>query len=68
VKQANGAIDRHTKFADLPEMLSVDEYAAYNGIGRSTVYELVRTGKLAHRRFGRIVRIFKTEAHMAEKP
>jgi excisionase family DNA binding protein len=53
------AVDRRTAWADLPEFLSPEEFRAYVGLGRSTVYDLVRSGELPSVRFGRIIRIPK---------
>jgi len=53
-------VDRKTKFEDLPELLTVEEFCAYLGIGRTTVYSLVQTGTIQHRRFGRRIWIPKT--------
>ena len=52
-------VTRHTAFEDLPQFLTVDEFRVFVGIGRSTVYDLLRRGQLPHRRFGRVVRIPK---------
>jgi excisionase family DNA binding protein len=50
-------VTRHTPFEALPQFLSVEEFRAFVGIGRSTVYELLRRREIAHTRFGRVVRI-----------
>lgn len=50
-------ITRHTPFAALPQFLSVEEFRAFVGIGRSTVYDLLRRDALPCVRFGRVVRI-----------
>ena len=57
-------IRRHTPYDELPELLSVEEFCTVAAIGRSTVYELVRTNKLTYKRFGRIVRIPKSELRL----
>lgn len=54
---ATTGIDRRTPVADLPEFLSPEEFGHYLGLGRSTVYELLRRGEVPHRRFGRCIRI-----------
>lgn len=50
-------INRHTKFADLPEFLTPEEFGSFLGIGKTSVYELVRTEAIPFRRFGRLIRI-----------
>lgn len=50
-------ITRQTRFEELPDFLSVEETRAYLGLGRSTLYDLIRRGELAHARFGRVLRI-----------
>lgn len=54
------AIDRRTPLADLPEFLSPEEFMHYMGMGRSTVYDLLRREEIPHVRFGRSIRIPKT--------
>lgn len=49
-------ITRWTQFEDLPEYLTIDELRAFLDLGKTTAYELIRTGEIPHRRFGR--RIF----------
>jgi len=51
------AITRQTKLDDLPELLRVEEAAAYLGIGRGLAYELARRGELPSVRLGRLLRI-----------
>ena len=53
-------IDRRTPFKDLPELVTVEELATFLAIGRTLAYELVRTGQVESRRFGRIIRIPKS--------
>ena len=53
-------VDRTTKFRDLPELLTVEEFCAYLGIGRTTVYGLVQTDTIQHLRFGHRIWIPKT--------
>ena len=52
-------ITRHSRFEDLPDFLSVEETRTYLGLGRSTLYELIRSKILASARFGRVIRIPK---------
>lgn len=53
-------IDRRTPVEELPEFLSPEEFRAYVGLSRSTVYDLLRRGEIPHRKFGRCIRIPKT--------
>lgn len=53
----SSTITRTTPVEALPELLCVDEAAAWLGVGRSLVYELVKTGKLSSVRLGRLVRV-----------
>jgi excisionase family DNA binding protein len=52
--------DRRTPIEDLPEFLSPEEFRRYVGLGRSTVYDLLRRDELPHVRFGRVIRIPKS--------
>ena len=52
-------VTRHTKLEDLPDLLTPEEFRAYLGIGRTTMYELIRSGELPVKRFGRRVWIPK---------
>ncbi len=52
-------VNRHTKYVDLPELLTPEEFRAVLGIGRTTVYEEVRTGAIPCVRFGRRIWIPK---------
>lgn len=53
------AIDRRTPVEDLPEFLSPDEFRAYVGLSRATVYDLLRRDEIPHCKFGRCIRIPK---------
>ena len=53
------SIDRSTPVDSLPEFLSPEEFRRYLGLGRSTVYDLLRRDELPHVRFGRCIRIPK---------
>lgn len=57
------SIDRRTAFEALPELLSPEEFRAYAGIGRSTMYDLLRRQAIPHLRFGRCKRIPKAVLH-----
>jgi len=50
-------ITRQTRFEDLPDFLSVEEFRTYLGIGRSTAYDLLRRGEVSYVRFGRVIRV-----------
>jgi excisionase family DNA binding protein len=50
-------ITRQTRFEDLPDFLSVEETRAYLALGRSTLYELIKSKALASVRFGRVIRV-----------
>jgi excisionase family DNA binding protein len=50
-------ITRTTPVEALPELLFVHEAAAWLGVGRSLIYELVKTGELPSVRLGRLVRV-----------
>jgi excisionase family DNA binding protein len=52
-------IARTVPFEQLPEYLTPEEFRAYLGLGRNTVYDLLRRGEIAHVRFGRTIRIPK---------
>lgn len=54
------SITRRTSLGDLPELLTVEEFAAWGGIGRNTAYEAVRRGEIKSVRIGRLVRIPKS--------
>jgi excisionase family DNA binding protein len=58
-------ITRHTPIEDLPQLLTVEEFAAFTGTGHTLVYDLVKRGELEHVRFGRLVRIPR---HVLERP
>jgi excisionase family DNA binding protein len=42
---------------EFPDWLTIDEARAVLNIGRSSIYELVRSGTIPSRRFGRLIRI-----------
>lgn len=49
-------ITRLTPVADLPELLRVEECAAWLDVSRGVVYELARRGDLGSVRLGRLLR------------
>ena len=46
--------------ASAPDVLTVEEFAACARVGRNAAYELVATGRIAHAKIGRSIRIPKT--------
>ena len=57
----NVEVDRRTRFADLPDNLSVEETAAYLNLAKLTVYTWVHQGKIRYMRFGKAILIPKSE-------
>ena len=60
--------DTATRYDDLPELLSPVEFAAAARVGRSVVYDMARSGRLASKKFGRLLRIPKSELRIATEP
>lgn len=52
-KEATTPLEYH----QLPDWITVEELARFLRIGRSCAYELVRSGKIPSRRFGRLIRV-----------
>ncbi len=50
-------VTRHTPLTELPQLLTVSEYATWAGIGLSLAYEQARRGEVPAVRFGRLLRI-----------
>ncbi len=50
-------ISRSTPVTELPELLFVEEAAAWLGIGKTLAYELVKRGDLPSIKLGRLVRV-----------
>ncbi len=50
-------VTRLTPHAELPEMLRVEEVAAFWDCGKGVIYAMVQSGALASIRLGRLVRI-----------
>lgn len=46
-------------FDRLPDWLTPEEVRVFLGLGRATVYELIRSNKIPARRFGRRIRVPK---------
>jgi excisionase family DNA binding protein len=53
-------ISRRTPFEDLPEFMTVEDCRIYLGVGRATIYELLRRGEMPSVKFGRLIRVPKT--------
>ena len=51
---------RYTNYAQLPLILTVKEVAEVLGLGRNTVYELVRQGQIRSIRIGRQIKVPKS--------
>jgi excisionase family DNA binding protein len=56
-------IDRSLPIDALPEFLSPEEFRRYLGLGRSTVYDLLRRGEIPHLKLGKCIRIPRTVLH-----
>jgi excisionase family DNA binding protein len=59
------AIDRRTPVDQLPEFLTPEEFRAYIGISRSTIYDLLRRDEIPHQKFGKLIRIPKSALQSA---
>ncbi len=53
--------DRPTSFDNLPLTLQVEDLMPILGVGRNTVYALIRSGQIKSIRIGRKIRIPKAE-------
>jgi len=54
---ASATITRRTPLAELPQMLTIDEAAAWLRLGRNGAYELIRRGEIKSVRLGRLIRV-----------
>jgi excisionase family DNA binding protein len=54
---ARERVTRLTPVGELPELVRVDEMAAWLGIGQSLAREMVRRADVPHVRLGRLVRV-----------
>jgi len=53
----------------LPDILTVEEAAAFLRVGRSSAYEAIRTKQIPHIKIGRLIRIPKAAlVKMLEEP
>jgi excisionase family DNA binding protein len=50
-------VTRFTRYEDLPELLRVEEYAAWVGCGRGLAYAMAKRGDVPTVRLGRLLRI-----------
>ncbi len=57
--QSNALEQRASRIGVEPLLLRADEAAVALGLGRSTIYELLASGKLPAIRFGRAIRVPK---------
>jgi excisionase family DNA binding protein len=57
---ASSTISRSQPVDTLPEFLTPEEFRQYVGIGRATMYELLRRNEIPYVRFGRLIRIRKS--------
>ena len=55
------AINRQTNLEDLPQMLTPREVQAFLGLGRATIYGLIKEGKIPVCRIGKRLFIPKKE-------
>ena len=55
----SNSITRFTRFEDLPELLRVEEAAAFADVSVGTLHELARRGELPVVKLGRMTRISK---------
>jgi excisionase family DNA binding protein len=53
-------LERAVPYEQLPEFLTPEEFRSYMGLGRNTVYDLLRRNEVTHVRLGRTIRIPKT--------
>ncbi len=58
-------INRQTNLEDLPQMMTPQEVQAFLGLGRATVYSLIKEGEIPVRRIGR--RLFVPKQELMEE-
>ena len=58
------AINRQTNLEDLPQMLTPSEVQAFLGLGRATVYRLMKGGQIPVQRIGK--RLFVPKHQLME--
>jgi len=68
IKQVGTAKPAVPRFADLPEMATPEDGAAFLQVSKNTMYELLKSGAIRSIKFGpRLIRIPKA-ALLGEKP
>lgn len=60
MKSRKGRSNSHTR-TQQPELLTVDELAAYLRVNRKTVYDAIRAGTIRAIRIGRVLRVARSE-------
>jgi excisionase family DNA binding protein len=65
----SNAVTRHTRYENLPELLTVREAAAFTGVSVGTIYAMAASRDLAVVRFGRLFRVPREalRAHMQQQ-
>ena len=53
-------VSRQTRYDALPDLLRVEEVAAYAGVSKFAVYGAINSGQIPSVKFGRVVRVHKT--------
>ena len=56
------------RYEDLPDMCSPDDARRFLQVSRNTIYELLKTGAIGSKRFGKLIRIPKAELIRDSKP
>jgi len=52
-------LNQRLSFSELPDWVSPEEARRFLGLGRATIYELIRSHELPSRKFGRQIRVPK---------
>ncbi len=53
-------ITRHSRIEELPTLLTAEEVGCFLGLSMQSIYLMLRSGDLEHRRYGRMIRIPRT--------
>jgi excisionase family DNA binding protein len=61
-------VNRLTRYEELPDLLTVEEFRNYLDLGRSTAYELVNTGQIESVRFGTRIWIPRKVLKVMDEP
>ena len=48
------------RWDDLPDLVTPEDARAFLQVGRNTIYELIKSGALPSRKFGKLIRIPKS--------